>query len=241
MSANNSKLFTCPICHTQKPKIYARPVEIISSPVAALITAKHPDLPQHGLVCLDCLNHFRTEFVEDVIETEKGEVTGIEKEVLNSLKEQELLARNINSEFDSKLSLGEKIADKVAMFGGSWRFIIIFMLILFAWISINSLFLLQKPYDPYPFILLNLILSCIAALQAPIIMMSQNRQEAKDRLRAEHDYQVNLKAELEIRHLNIKVDQLITHQWERLLEIQKIQVELMEDMNNRGSEGGKKA
>lgn len=239
MPVNDLKVITCPICHNRKPKIYARPVEIISAPVAALITARHPDLPPQGMVCLDCLNRFRAEFVEDVIETEKGEVTRLEKAVLDSLKEQELLSRNINKEFDSELSVGERIADKVAEFGGSWRFIILFALVLFFWIGINSLWLLKRPFDPYPFILLNLVLSCLAALQAPIIMMSQNRQEAKDRLRAEHDYQVNLKAELEIRHLNIKLDQLISHQWERLLEIQRIQLELLEDMNDKRSGGEK--
>lgn len=95
---------------------------------------------------------------------------------------------------------------------------------------INSIILLRRPFDPYPFILLNLILSCLAAIQAPIIMMSQNRQEAKDRLRSEHDYRVNLKAELEIRHLHAKMDQLLTHQWNRLLQIQQIQVELIEEI-----------
>ena len=99
-----------------------------------------------------------------------------------------------------------------------------------AWVGVNSAVLFWRPFDPYPFILLNLVLSCLAAIQAPIIMMSQNRQEARDRMRAEHDYQVNLKAELEIRHLHRKVDQLLTHQWQRLLEIQRIQMELMEDL-----------
>ncbi|HSK77333.1 MAG TPA: DUF1003 domain-containing protein, partial [Thermoanaerobaculia bacterium] len=106
---------------------------------------------------------------------------------------------------------------------------------------VNSFFLLRKPFDPYPFILLNLILSSIAALQAPIIMMSQNRQEAKDRLRAEHDYQVNLKAELEIRLLSERIDTLISHQWQRLLEIQQIQVELMQELNERSKGGSGKA
>src|SRR5205823_2265166 len=101
---------------------------------------------------------------------------------------------------------------------------------LVVWIVINSLAVLMRPFDPFPYILLNLILSCLAAIQAPIIMMSQNRLEARDRLRAEHDYRVNLKAELEIRHLHWKMDQLLTHQWRRLLEIQQIQTDLMEEL-----------
>jgi uncharacterized membrane protein len=118
----------------------------------------------------------------------------------------------------------------IADFGGSWRFIIIFGVVLFLWVVLNSISLFWKPYDPYPFIFLNLILSCLAAIQAPIIMMSQNRQETKDRLRADHDYRVNLKAELEIRSLHEKLDHLLVHQWQRLLEIQGIQMELMEEL-----------
>ncbi len=118
----------------------------------------------------------------------------------------------------------------MAVFGGSWSFILCFGAVLLVWIAVNSIAVLRQPFDPYPYILLNLVLSCLAAMQAPIIMMSQNRQEAKDRMRAEHDYQVNLKAELEIRHLTWKMDQLLNHQWQRLLEIQKIQTELMEEL-----------
>lgn len=146
----------------------------------------------------------------------------------------------MDTEFEGKLTLGQRVADKVAVFGGSWKFIVTFMCILGLWIIVNSIVLIWKPFDPYPFILLNLILSCIAAIQAPVIMMSQNRQEAKDRLRAQHDYQVNLKAELEIRHLHEKVDHLIFKQWQRLLEIQEIQTELMEELAEH-IRGGKRS
>lgn len=122
------------------------------------------------------------------------------------------------------------MADKIATFGGSWAFLICFGVFLLIWILINSVALLWRPLDPYPFIFLNLLLSCLAAVQAPIIMMSQNRQEAKDRIRSEHDYQVNLKAELEIRHLHEKVDHLLSHQWERLVKIQELQLELLADL-----------
>lgn len=154
----------------------------------------------------------------------------LEQQVVKSLKEQELLSSNINAEFDRKLTFGGRLADRVADYGGSWRFIGIFMGVLLVWIVINSIVLIQKPFDPYPFILLNLVLSCIAAIQAPIILMSQNRQEAKDRLRSEYDYRINLKAELEIRHLHEKIDHLLMNQWHRLLEIQEIQTELMEEL-----------
>jgi uncharacterized membrane protein len=152
---------------------------------------------------------------------------------MRSLKEHELVSTNINAEFNRKLTFGEHMADKLAVYAGSWRFISIFLAVLLLWICINTVVLIQKPFDPYPFILLNLILSCIAAIQAPIIMMSQNRQEAKDRLRSEHDYRVNLKAELEIRHLHEKIDHLLMTQWQRLLEIQEVQTELMEELADK--------
>ncbi len=131
------------------------------------------------------------------------------------------------------LNFGQRIADKIALFGGSWSFILTFSFLLIAWIIFNAFVIKDHPIDPFPFILLNLILSCLAALQAPIIMMSQNRQSEKDRMRAELDYKVNLKAELEIRHLKSKLDLLASHQWKRLLEIQELQTELMEDLNRK--------
>jgi uncharacterized membrane protein len=146
------------------------------------------------------------------------------------MKEHETVAADINAEFERDLTFGERLADRIADFGGSWRFIIVFGIFILLWMAINTVALLGRPADPYPFILLNLILSCLAALQAPVIMMSQNRQEAKDRLRSEHDYRVNLKAELEIRHLHEKVDHLLLHQWERLVEIQQVQLELLNEI-----------
>jgi len=143
------------------------------------------------------------------------------------------LSTNINAEYDRQRTLGERMADKLADFGGSWRFIGIFCGLLFLWIVINSALIIWKPFDPYPFIFLNLILSCLAAIQAPVILMSQNRQEARDRLQAEYDYRINLKAELEIRHLHEKIDHLLMNQWQRLLEIQQIQMELMEELAHK--------
>jgi uncharacterized membrane protein len=125
------------------------------------------------------------------------------------------------------------LSDRIASFGGSWRFIILFGAVLLFWIILNAVFLLNRGFDPYPFILLNLILSCLAAIQAPIIMMSQNRAEARDRLRAENDYKVNLKAELEIRTLHEKIDHLLQRQYSRLFEIQQIQIELLEQLGRK--------
>ncbi len=172
----------------------------------------------------------RAEYVRGILEEEMGRLTRLEEEVLEKLKEQDLIVRNINEEYNENLTIGQRMADRIASFGGSWAFIGTFIGVLFAWITLNSVVFLWRPFDPYPFILLNLILSCLAAIQAPIILMSQNRQEARDRLHLQHDYQVNLKAELEIRNLHEKLDHLLTYQWQRLLEIQEMQVEMMEEI-----------
>ncbi|MBI1894350.1 MAG: DUF1003 domain-containing protein [Candidatus Rokubacteria bacterium] len=225
----------CQICKKQKSRNDVLPGDMVRGPVVETIRKKYPDWSSSGFICLDDLNHFRTEHVQEALVEGKGELSSLEEEVMKSLKEHELLSKNINVEFDRELTLGERVADRVAEFGGSWRFIISFGVVLAVWIVINSVALFSKPFDPYPYILLNLVLSCLAALQAPVIMMSQNRLEAKDRLRGEHDYRINLKAELEIRHLNGKMDLLLTHQWQRLLEIQEIQTELMEELVRKPS------
>ena len=234
MRRPQSQPVLCQICKQSKKPNDVLPAELVRNSVAETIRKAHPEFSSQGFICLADLNHFRTEHVQDVLETEKGELSTLEEEVVRSLKEHETLSRNVNVEFERELTFGERVADRVAEFGGSWRFIISFGAVLVAWIAFNSLFLLRQPFDPYPYILLNLVLSCLAALQAPVIMMSQNRQEAKDRLRGEHDYRVNLKAELEVRHLNAKFDLLLTHQWQRLLEIQQIQLEIMEEFAQRG-------
>lgn len=162
-----------------------------------------------------------------------GELTDMEQKVIDSLNRKSLLAENFKDEDNKKGTLGQRVADKVASFGGSWTFIISFVVFLLIWIASNAFLLMNKGFDPYPFILLNLILSCIAALQAPVIMMSQNRQEEKDRDRAKNDYMVNLKSELEIRTLHEKLDHLILHQEQSLIEIQKVQIDMMNDILKR--------
>jgi len=213
------------------------PAAVVRPAVTAVIRRERPEWPDDGYVCVEDLNVFRNRYIESLLETEKGDLSVLEEEVVQSLREHEILASNVEEEFEASLTLGERLSDRLAAFGGSWRFILLFCGVLVVWIALNAFVLLARPFDPYPFILLNLLLSCLAALQAPVILMSQNRQEARDRLRAEHDYQVNLKAELEIRHLHQKVDHLLTHQWQRLVEIQQVQVELMNDLRRRGGRG----
>jgi len=168
-----------------------------------------------------------------LISQEKGEMEKLDQDVVEAIRDNSILSENIKENTSKPLTTGDRIADKVASFGGSWTFIISFFIFLLVWMFLNFWMLHNKGFDPYPFILLNLILSCLAAIQAPIIMMSQNRQEDKDRDRAEHDYKINLKAELEIKLLSEKIDHLLVHQNKKLLEIQEMQIQYLENIENQ--------
>ena len=225
----------CQICKKKWRPNEVRAADLIREPIAELIRKAYPDWSNTGYICISDLNKFRDQYVKEVILKGKGELSALEEEVAKSLKEHELISTNINAEFERKLTFGERMSDSMAKYAGSWRFIGIFMFTLLAWIILNAVVLIHRPFDPYPFILLNLILSCIAAIQAPIIMMSQNRQESKDRMRSEYDYRVNLKAELEIRQLHEKIDQLLANQWQRLLEIQALQMDLIQEIGQKST------
>lgn len=201
--------------------------------ISELIRQETGSWDENGWICLDDLQMYQHRYIQKLLEAEKGELSQLDHDVLKAMKEQEVLSKNPDIDFDAELTFGQRLADRIATFGGSWHFIIIFGLFLFIWMGLNSWLLIARPFDPYPFILLNLVLSSLAAIQAPLIMMSQNRQEARDRAREIHDYQVNLKAELEIRQLHQKIDHLLSRQWERLVEIQEIQMELINDIRNR--------
>src|SRR5881275_1220417 len=192
---------------------------------------RYPKWDGRGFVCFDDIGDCRRDYVKEVLQEELGELSALDQEVVESLREHEIITSNISKQFETKLTFGERLSDRIASFGGSWRFISLFGAVLFGWIILNGILLMNRGFDPYPFILLNLILSCLAAIQAPIIMMSQNRAEARDRLRAENDYKVNLKAELEIRHLHEKLDHLLSRQYNRLFEIQQIQIELLQELS----------
>lgn len=210
----------CKICGISAQNVKLLPGALVIKGIADLIHTDYPDWSANDFICSDDLVKYRNMYLTRLLKTEQGELGEVENDVLNSIKQNGILARNIDRDADSKKTTGEKIADKVAEFGGSWKFIIIFFVFLFIWISLNVIALLFQPFDPYPFILLNLMLSCLAAIQAPVILMSQNRKEAKDRIHAENDYRINLKSELEIRHLDEKINHMIETQWERLAEIQ---------------------
>jgi uncharacterized membrane protein len=211
----------CQICGKERIA-QLRSAVIVRVAVAELIKHDLGNWVYDGWICIDDLQKYSHSYVKELLKTERGELTELDQEVIESLRKQEILAHNPEEEFQAELTLGQRLADHIADFGGSWTFISMFAVVIFIWLITNSALLIARPFDPYPYILLNLVLSSLAALQAPVIMMSQNRQEARDRIHAARDYQVNLKAELEIRQLHQKIDHMLSRQWERLVEIQEI-------------------
>ena len=199
----------------------------IRKSILDFIIQEHALFNENSKLSIDELNFYRQKYISEKLVNEVGELNDLKKQVVDSISKAELISNESLKEDTKKDTFGNKIADKVADFGGSWTFILSFVFFLLVWIGVNAFVFMNKGFDPYPFILLNLILSCVAALQAPIIMMSQNRQEVKDRERAKNDYMINLKSELEIRILHEKIDHLIMHQQQELMEIQKVQTELM--------------
>ncbi|MBA4135179.1 MAG: hypothetical protein C0525_10685 [Flavobacterium sp.] len=204
----------------------------IRMPILDLIKSEHPDFSSEHCLANAELNVYREKYISRYLNTEISQLSKLQKKVIEALNDDKSFVSKMEEDLDNR-TLGQVVADKVAAFGGSWTFIISFFIFISVWIGANVFILFNKGFDPYPFILLNLILSCIAALQAPVIMMSQNRQEEKDRERAKKDYMINLKSELEIRMLDEKLDHLIMHQQQELIEIQKVQIEMMNDILER--------
>jgi uncharacterized membrane protein len=175
----------------------------------------------------------KNEKLDSFLLDEKMHLEKLHKIVQDAINAEDLIVHNLSNPEKENLNFGQRISDKVAVFGGSWKFIILFFVVLTAWIVFNVLAIRVYKFDPYPFILMNLILSCIAALQAPIIMMSQNRQEEKDRKRSENDYLINLKSELEIRALNQKIDLLLEEQIKILFDSQAKQLEILKNIEQK--------
>jgi len=231
MPKNLKIIHTCEVCRQKKKLSELYPLEMVRDPIINIIQKEHPEISKTGYICLNDLNKYRVEFIKKALEEEKGELSELEEEVVRSIREQETVSKDINAEYKQHITLGDRLSDKLSTYGGSWKFILSFFTVLVVWFILNSTALImKKAFDPYPFILLNLVLSCLAAIQAPIILMSQNRQDAKDRLRSEYDYLVNLKAELEIRHLHQKLDHFLEKEWQTMLQIQQIQTELMKEL-----------
>ena len=224
--------FISDISHKAFPLSERISATTIRHSILRAIQEQYPDFGEESYLSVSEINAFREKYIADYLAKELGELSDLEERVLASFRNNSTLTDKIADSGDESVTLtfGQKIADKVAAFGGSWTFILSFCFFLFLWIAINVVWFHNQGFDPYPYILLNLILSCVAALQAPIIMMSQNRQEEKDRARSKSDYMINLKSELEIRMLHEKIDHLIMHQQEELLEIQKVQIDMMQDI-----------
>lgn len=235
------KTFTSDISNIEFPISERISAKTIRHSILDLIQKENPHISHESFISLSELNLYREKSISEYLVKEVGELTELEKTVLASLTSNNTLTDKIDGEDKQSLTVGQTIADKVASFGGSWTFIISFGIFISFWISVNIYWLANKGFDPYPFILLNLILSCLAAIQAPVIMMSQNRQEEKDRERAKKDYMINLKSELEIRALHEKIDHFIMDQQQEMLDLQKAQMEMMNDIikqieNKNGSQ-----
>ena len=229
MSAHSTR--TCAISGQSLSFDDCIPCSALRPSLLTFIRKQHPSLQDDECIARQLLPDLKADYVEEVLSEEIGEITDIERMVIDSLKEHEIIsAKPDDCDALADRTFGERLADRIAKFGGSWGFIIFFGVFILLWITTNIVLLSRNPPDPYPFILLNLILSCLAALQAPVIMMSQNRVEVRDRQRAELDYKINLKAELEIRHLHEKLDHLLHHHSERMFEIQQIQTDLLRQL-----------
>ena len=228
------KNFRSDISGKDFPKREKVAASILRKPILDIIKQENPHFDENCHLAMTELNEYRSKYIADFLQKEVGQLSEMETKVLEALEEKTLISDNPDDDDDvAQSTFGQRVADKVASFGGSWTFIIIFVTFLLTWIAANIFILSNKGFDPYPFILLNLLLSCVAALQAPVIMMSQNRQGEKDRQKAQSDYMVNLKSELEIRMLHEKLDHLILHQEQSLIEIQKIQIDMMNDILER--------
>lgn len=198
--------------------------------IFAFIRNQYPDFSEESYISRSSLNQIRKEYIVHLMNMESDVISKTEQDVIDAITSNKILSENIEPIIDDQITFGQRSADKIAEFGGSWGFILSFGGFLTIWILLNVWWLGNYRYDPYPFILLNLILSCLAALQAPVIMMSQNRLEHKDRLRGENDYKINLKAELEIQLLHEKMDNLALHQNKILFEIQQMQLEYLNEI-----------
>ena len=227
----NKQTFTSDISGLEfdiKNKVSANSIRL---PLLNLIKKDYPDFDGSKVLSDSELLIYREKYISNFLNDEAGELGDLHKNIMQSIStDKSFVTKLQDDEGDDQRTFGQIVADKVAAFGGSWKFIILFFIFILLWIAGNVFILINKGFDPYPFILLNLILSCLAALQAPVIMMSQNRQEEKDRERAKKDYMINLKSELEIRMLDEKIDHLIMRQQQELIEMQKVQIEMMHDI-----------
>ena len=234
LEPGDKRLTTCQLCAKTTPAQLLVQSAALRPTLNAHIAARHPDTwNDSSRACRDCLAKERLSFLMARLAQERGELSEVERETAQMAASHQTLAADIERQFEASSTAGQRVADRVAAVGGSWPFVLSFLAVLLIWVVFNSFFLRQEAFDPYPYILLNLFLSCLAAVQAPIIMMSQNRVSARDRMQADQDFRVNLKAEIEVSSLHEKVDHLLHSQWQRMVELQEMQIDLLNDLAAR--------
>ena len=230
----------CSLCSTPTDTRKLVAPQKLENKIVELIKQDRPEWEAKRGICPNCLEQYRAKKFLGYLEAEYTKISDLEKSLISKIARRGRVSKLVNVEYEATMTLGEHLADRVAKFGGSWPFIGIFGAILVGWMAFNTWVLATHAFDPYPYILLNLVLSTIAALQAPVIMMSQNRQAEKDRLQAQQDYEINLMAEIEIRDLHDKLDGLRYKQWHELWHIQQRQLEILEHLHKELSHPAEK-
>lgn len=211
------------------------PGESIHAGIMQSILRDHPDFDESKNLSLSELNVYRERYVTDYLDREVGELTDLEKKVVASMNSRSIVCSPIRGGNEPRPTIGVRLSDRMTRFGGSWAFVVVFGSLIVVWMAVNIFWLSNSALDPYPFVLLNLLLTYLSTLQAPLIMMSQNRQADKDRQRSKNDYMVDLKSEIDLRTLHEKLDHLMMSQLQRVIEIQRMQIDMLGDVQRQVS------
>lgn len=218
---------------TDNPSDQHYKISELEKELQTFILKKEPTLTSQTSISYLSLLNYRFQSLNEQLKNEVSTSKQLDHELKHKIRTQQVHIKNVNDALKTKETFGQRVADGIAKFGGSWIFIILFIVVLAAWIALNTLPLFFEPFDKFPYILLNLALSCLAAIQAPIILMSQNRQTDRDRVEADNDYEVNVKSEVEIHLLHEKIDYLMASKWQHLIELQQLQIELLQEITQQ--------
>ena len=221
------------ILMTNNPSDQHYKISELEKELQTFILKKEPTLTSQTSISYLSLLNYRFQSLNEQLKNEVSTSKQLDHELKHKIRTQQVHIKNVNDALKTKETFGQRVADGIAKFGGSWTFIILFIVVLAAWIALNTLPLFFEPFDKFPYILLNLALSCLAAIQAPIILMSQNRQTDRDRVEADNDYEVNVKSEVEIHLLHEKIDYLMASKWQHLIELQQLQIELLQEITQQ--------
>lgn len=225
---------SCGLCRKELDRRLLVPAKGLRPAQFEHIAARNPGWSPDSWICRACLGRARFDYLLSRLAAERGQLSEVETDIARRASQHLALAEDIERQFQTRATAGQRVADRVAAVGGSWTFVLAFFAFTLLWMGVNAMLPGHEAFDPYPFILLNLLLSCLAAIQAPIIMMSQNRLTARDRMQADQDFRINLKAELEVASLHEKVDHLLHSQWQHMVELQELQIELLNEIAQRG-------